>query len=221
MMFEMYKNQDDAKLVFKILQYEQEIEDVCLKYLSEVAENPTSNLCKVLVEKINATLFNKNVLITQINATGNLGIALRSMLTNQFIKFKEFEILALYSSYYCLTKQINNPFFAQHPLLYINRSLLMFDYLVFFSSLKLNHKVTSYKISSSNEDVLMAVIMQDLSTYKSYNDYVHTKYLEIETRYLKIGNHIDLRISDKNCLEIHNELFYTTEDLVKSLLQAI
>jgi hypothetical protein len=97
----------------------------------------------------------------------------------------------------------------------------MFDYLVFFSSLKLSHKVTSYKISSSNEDVLMAVIMQDLSTYKSYNDYVHTKYLEIETRYLKIGNHIDLRISDKNCLEIHNELFYTTEDLVKSLLQAI
>jgi hypothetical protein len=217
----MFKDQNLENNIFNMLQYEQELEEISLKYLSEVDRNVNSPEVQLLVTKIITYITNKNFIFTKLNSLGNLGIALKSILKNKFLASQELEVFSVFSSYYCLTKHIDNLYFSKHPLLYINRSLLMFDYFELFSQIDIVLKADCISNNFSKEKTMMLLILKDLIPHSNYNDYTKSKCIEIESLIKSQFKTNDLELNLNCANEIHKTLKVKIEEIVTALIHVI
>jgi hypothetical protein len=142
-------------------------------------------------------VLNNNLNILKIEATGNVGIALQSMVANSMLDSPYKQTLAVLVSYFALTNHLSFPQHEKHPLLYLCRAQLMVGSKNFVKIYKgvideeeRNPYILDFKPSASFD--IPMVILHDLYQHKSYNEYFEEYFLRVLSDYsskISLGNY--------------------------------
>lgn len=163
--------------------FESLLEIKALQYLSSVNEDPNSVNTKQLVQEILNQLIDKKLYILKIDATGNIGIAIKSMLDNGLITNQQLQLIITLLSYFLLTKHINNALLDNHPLLNINRSQLLFGAQNLFHQLykQIDPQTDNpfFNHSLPADYAISMTILNDIYPNREYNEYTKESYLNM------------------------------------------
>lgn len=158
--------------------FEGQLELKSLSFLSEIDKNIHSNKTIELMNSIVSDVLDINMNILNIEATGNVGIALKMMIEFNMINSRHKKFLIILLSYYTLTNHINVPHHEKHPLLFINRAQLMAGVLNTFTKIykdiidseEFNIYTTIAKPTPSFD--VQCIIISDLYQYRFFNENV-------------------------------------------------
>ena len=161
----------------------------------------------------------KSEFLLNLNCLGNLGVALRSIFNNGLITSnKTDEIFVIINSYYCLTKHIHEPFMFDHPLLHINRALLMCENLRIFKMK--NDKLDDIFISHQKDHVILSIAHKELVKYSDYNTYTQKRVDYLTNEIInKFGTIIE--IEEKHYYDIHSQYLINIENMIKQTLKVL
>jgi hypothetical protein len=203
--------------LFEYLDLEFKVDDLAIGYLKEVDKDPYSMEVKNTFGEIMNLIKHQSGVVFEINCLGNLGIALRNIINNGLLSSeKSDEFFVVINSFYCLTKHINDPFMFEHPKLYINRALLIYENLDIF---KMKYERLD-KISREyeKEHVLLSIAYNELIKCLDFSDLVEISANSIKEQILSNFGGI-LKIEEKMIVKILNLYFLNFETIIKSNLQ--
>jgi hypothetical protein len=202
--------------LFEYLDLEFKVDDLAISYLKEIDKDPYSMEVKKTFHEIINLIKDKSGIVFEINCLGNLGVALRSIINNGLLSEKNDQIFVIINSYYCLTKHINDPFMFEHPKLYINRALLIYENLDIFKMKyeRLDKILRVYE----KEHVLLSIAYNELIKCLDFSDYVEISANSIKEQILSNFGGI-LKIEKKVMNKILNLYFLDFELKIKNTLQ--
>lgn len=202
--------------LFEYLDLEFKVDDLALSFLKEIDKDPYSMEVKKTFHEIMNLIKDKSGIVFEINCLGNLGVALRSIINNGLLSEKNDQIFAVINSFYCLTKHINDPFMFEHPKLYINRALLIYENLDIFKMKyeRLDKILRVYE----KEHILLIMVYNDLMKFLDYSDFVKISANSIKNQILSNFGQI-LKIEEKVITKILNIYFLDYELKIKNTLQ--
>lgn len=201
--------------LFAHIELEFKIDDLARLFLDEFEKDANSiKTCKLSAEIIQLVK-NKSAFVFKINFLGNLGLALIDIIKtkSQSTKNEDLKFLIL-NSYYCLTKHIDEPFFSNDLILWINRALLLYENFDFF--LKQNNDIKLLTGFTSLEHMLINLIYNDLYKNINYDDYTKKTIIDVRTTMEKKFKIIDL--NDREIEKIHSQINYKVTNILKEMI---
>jgi hypothetical protein len=183
---------------FSLMIFEGMLEQKALNFLSEIDSDINSRRAHELMNDILKDVLNNNLNILKIESTGNVGIALKSMVENSMLNTPQKRSIVALVSYYALTNHLNIPQHEKHPLLYINRAQLMallvnafvITYKEVIDEEVRNPYILDFKPSASFD--IHMLILHDLYQHKSYNEYLEEYFQNILRKFsskISLGNY--------------------------------
>lgn len=205
--------------------YESLLELQALQYLSAVNEDPYSENTKKIVYEILNQVTNENLYILKIDATGNVGIALKSMLDNSLITNQQLQLIITLLSYYLLTKHINNSLLDNHPLLNINRAQLLFGAQDLFHQLygQINSPTDNPYFNHSLPPIyaISMTILNDIYPHRDYNDYTKESFLNMHRILSEKTNIEDYRRPLSWIIKTHENLSCRISEMLTVLIPSL
>lgn len=181
-----------------LLIFEGMLEQKALNFLSEIDTDKNSSRTIELMNDILKDVLNNNLNILKIESTGNVGIALKSMVENSMLNTPYKQTLVILVSYYALTNHLSLPHHEKHPLLYISRAQLMAGFKDAF--VKVYKGVIDEEVRNPYSmdfkptpsfDIPM-VILRDLYQHKTYNPSIEGYFKRVLSDYsskISLGNY--------------------------------
>lgn len=205
--------------LFDFLDLEFKVDDLALSLLGIIDEKTYSQEVKNIYLQIMSIIKDKSQILVNLNCLGNLGIALRSIINNGLITSNKIDgIFVIINSYYCLTKHIHEPFMFDHPLLHINRALLMCENLRIFKMK--NDKLDDIFISHQKEHVILSIAHKELLMYSDFNTYTQKRVNDLTNEIVnKFGAIIE--IEEKYFYDINCQYLINIENMIKQTLKII
>jgi hypothetical protein len=203
--------------IFQLLEYESKIEDLALNFLKEVDINPQAVVSSGIHLSLIKIIKDKSEILTKINCLGNLGLALRSILTNNMIApLSEDGVAIVVNSYYCISKHINDIYMPNHQLLFINRALLIYENIGVFNmkNKSIENLSKQYKV----DHIILSLVHKELSLYVDYESYVKVRFCDLESLILSEFGFI-VQIDDNLFDLIHREYYCNVELMVKEIIK--
>lgn len=203
-----------------LLAFESILEMKAINYLSAVDSNPSSQETRKLVEDIFTDVLDKNLRILMIDATGNVGIALKSILENRLISSPQLQLLTVLIGYYAITNHINNPIHDKHPLLFINRAQLIYSNLDIFHQMYMQvDKPKNPYINNalSPNFAVSMMILSDFYPYRDYSEYTKQSFLLMLDNF---KSKINLGVYTDSNMWIHSHqlVFNRVKEIVEALI---
>lgn len=200
--------------LFEYLDLEFKVDNLALCFLKEVDKDPYSMEVKNTFGEIMILIKDQSGIVFEINCLGNLGVALRSIINNGLLSEKNDQIFVVINSFYCLTKHINDPFMFEHPKLYINRALLIYENLEIF---KMKYERLD-KISREYEKghILLSMVYNDFIKFLDYSDFVEISANSIKNQILSNFGQI-LKIEEKVMNKVLNLYYLNFESVLKTI----
>jgi DNA-binding XRE family transcriptional regulator len=169
------------------LELESYLELIALRFLNIVGEEghyeESLSLANELIENITK---NKNDIFNSIPATGNYGIALHSILSNNLINETSEKLIVRLVSYWAISNHLNHD---DIPLLRYNRAIGLYsDRKLFYETYKktlaseTNSMVYQAEISSIENTVNM-LFMYDLYLIKDYSTHFNQVFQAFEAEF--------------------------------------
>lgn len=201
--------------LFEYLDLDFKVDDLALSFLKEIDKNPYSMEVKNTFSEIMNLIKEQSGIVFEINCLGNLGVALRSLINNGLLSEKNDNFFVVINSFYCLTKHINDPFMFEHPKLYINRAMLIYENLDIF--IMKFEKLDKILRLFEKEHILLSMAYNFLIKYQDYSDFVEISVYSIKNQILSNFGQI-LKIEEKVMDKILNLYFLNFELKIKRTL---
>jgi hypothetical protein len=208
----------------ELLLFESELDEKAVDYMLAVLENPNSDKAISIANEILNIVLEEDLRVLKIEATGNVGLALKFMLDLDHIyghfslsKIAFLESNVAFLSYYLMTIHIINPQFDTNPLYHIHRASLIYIntktfHKVYEGIAKVNKSMTNNFHNSSS--MLLMLIAYDLHPYREFDESTKLFYLNLSAEIFYIQNVNILAGFPANALDIHKFLSFGVKDLL-------
>jgi hypothetical protein len=213
----------------ELLMFESELDEKAVNYILAVLENPTSDKAKSIANEILSIVLREDLSILKIEATGNVGLALKFMLdldhiyghfSVSIIDFLVSNIALL--SYYLMTNCMVNPQYKANPLYHIHRASLIYTktktfHKVYEGIAKVNKSMVNDFHNSSS--MILMLIFKDLHPYREFDEPTRLFYLHLSADIFYIKNVNIVAEFPANALDIHKILSFGVKDLLTKRLK--
>jgi len=160
----------------------------------------------------------------KIEATGNVGIALKSIVEVSKLNSPHKRAFVALVSYYALTNHLSLPQHEKHPLLYINRAQLMAlfvnDFVATYKEVIDEEVVNPYimYVKPSATSDIHTLILHDLYKYKSYDNYVEESFHEILRKFSSKISFYNYTIPDSWGESYHTKINNKVKEMIQKLM---
>jgi hypothetical protein len=213
----------------ELLLFESELDEKAVDYMLAVLENPNSDKAISIANEILNIVLEEDLRVLKIEATGNVGLALKFMLdldhiygyfSVSIIDFLESNIALL--SYYLLTIDIINPQFETNPLYHIHRASLLYTktktfHKVYEGVAKVNKSMINNFHNSSS--MISMLVFDDLHPYREFDESTRLFYLKLSSEVFYIKNVNIVAEFPVSALDIHKTLSLGVKDLLTKRLK--
>jgi hypothetical protein len=204
-----------------LLIFEGLLEQKALNFLSEIDSDIYSRRTIELLHDILKDVLNNNLNIMKIEATGNVGIALKSIVEVSTLNSPHKRTFVALVSYYAMTNHLNFPQHEKHPLLYIARAQLMAffvdDFVTIYKEVideeVVNPYIMYFKPSATSD--IHTLILHDLYKYKSYDNFVEESFHEILRKLSSKNSFYNYTIPDSWGESYHTKINNKVKELIQ------